>query len=186
MSLGGGYSQSESEQKSQSLGPLGSASGTIRGQGQNVLADLLFGQGRTGAGGITDILRQRTETPINYTAPNITGGIQNAFGEAIRQGMGRYSADFARRGFNRPQAIEAILGSTVQNVAPQFAPYYAQQAQAEAQAPLIREDVTRQRFTDLLNALGINIQALGGESQSYGASKSMSAQAQGSASPLKP
>lgn len=192
MSLGGGYSQSESEQKSQSYGPLGSTSGTIRGQGQNTLADILFGAGRNtgrpGAGGLLDVLQQRTQAPVEYTAPDILGatqgGVRTAFDEAVRQGIGRFSSDYARRGINRPENIEALVGSTVQNVAPQFANLYAgaaaQGEQARAQAPLIREDVLRQRFTDLLNALGINVSALGGEATSYGASKSFGVQAQGS------
>lgn len=173
-----GKQDSAQQQQAESYGPLGS--GTIRGQGQNALADLLFGRGRTGAGGVSDMLLQRTQAPVEYTPPNLLGatqgGVRTAFEEAVRQGLGRFSADYARRGFNRPENVEAIVGSTVQNVAPQFANLYAgaaaQQEQARAQAPLVREDVLRQRFTDLLNALGINISALGGQSTSFGRGES--------------
>lgn len=183
MSLGGGYQQSESEQKSQSYGPLGSVSGTIRGTGQNVLADLLYGKGRTGEGGVSDLLLRRTQAPTGYTTPTLTAtGLlpeqQNAFTEAVNQAMSRVSGNFANRGFLRPENIQAIAGSAAQNVAPGFANIIAQNVAQRTQAPLVQEDIMRNRFMDLLQSLGVNIQALGGESSSYGSSKSMGAQAQ--------
>lgn len=192
--LFGGYSESESESKSTSFGPLGSESGTIRGQGQNILANLLFGRGpgRTsgegfGEGGVLGNLFARSQQAPTYEAPDlmgaVRGGVNTAFDEALRQGVGRYSADYARRGITRPENIAAMVGSAVQNVAPQFANLYGQtavqDAQGRAQAPLIREEMARQRFADLLAALGINVQALGGQSTGYGSASSMSVNAGG-------
>ena len=216
MSGGGGYSQSESEQMAQSLGPLGSASGTIRGQGQNILSNLLFGReaGRfagtgIGGGGILGDLRVRTLAPVEYSTPSLSPrgltteqetqaglteqSLRTPFQQAVAQALGNVSSAYTQRGFNRPENIQAIAGSAAQNVAPQFAQLYAnlgsqyqgmgtENVMQRTQAQLVREDLLRQRFTDLLNALGINVSALGGQSQSYGASKSMSVQASGSGS----
>lgn len=179
-SISGAYDQQRSRSKQVSYGPLGSESGGIRGQGQNILANLLFGreQGRMegtgfGEGGTLGALFARSRQEPAYEAPDlmgaVQGGVNTAFDEAVRQGVGRYSADYARRGMTRPENIAAMVGSAVQNVAPQFASLYGQtavqDAQGRAQAPLIREELTRQRFADLLAAMGINIQALGGQSE---------------------
>ena len=216
MSLGGGYSQSESDQRSQSFGPLGSISGTARGQAQNTLSNLLFGRGAGqfagtgfGEGGVLGDLRARTQAPaeyqtFNYQTPTLTptglyaeqeAALRTPFQQAVEQALGRTSGNYAMRGFNRPENIQAIAGSAAQNVAPQFANLYAtlagQNVAQRTQAPLIQEqqtqqrfltqeDVTRQRFTDLLNALGINVSALGGQATSLGTSKSMGVQASGS------
>ena len=181
---GAGYSQSESEQKSQSLGPLGSASGTIRGSLQNVLANLLSGTGRTGQGeGLLAELQGRTQNAPTYSLPSLTQtGLypaqDQAFRQAVQQAVSGLSGNYAQRGMLTPDAIGAIAGSAAQNVAPQFAPLIGQNIQAQAQVPLQNEDIMRGRLADLFNALGITISGLGGESTSYGSSKSMSVQAQ--------
>ena len=192
--LAGGYQESESESKSNSLGPLGSASGTIRGQGQNMLANLLFGRGPGrmsgegfAEGGVLGDLFARSKQAPQYEAPElmgaVRGGVNTAFDEAVRQGVGRYSADYARRGMNRPENIAAMVGSAVQNVAPQFANLYGQtavqEAQGRAQAPVIREEMARQRFADLLAALGINVSALGGEATGFSSARAMGVQGSG-------
>lgn len=199
MSLGGGFNKSKSEQSSESGGPLYSISGGARGQAQNQLMNLLFGRGpgRTsgegfGEGGTLGTLFSRAQTPIDYQAPDlmtpVRSGVQSAFDQAVRQGVGQFSANYANRGLNRPENLAAIVGGAAQNVAPQFADLYAntaaQQAQAQSQAPLVREDVTRKRFADLLAALGINVSALGDQSKSSGTGSSFGMNASGSASPV--
>lgn len=180
---GAGYSQSESDQRSQSLGPLGSATGTIRGSLQNVLADLLSGKSRTGEQGLLNTLQGRTMDAPIYSLPALNpSGLypaQNqAFQQAVQQAVSGLSGNYAQRGMLRPEAIGAIAGSAAQNVAPQFAPLIGQNIAAQAQVPLQNEDIMRGRLADLFNALGITITGLGGEATSYGSSKSMSAQAQ--------
>ena len=196
---GGGYSQSESEQKSNAYGPLGSASGALRDVGQKSLFGNIFG-----AGNLIDTAVLRTRAPVEYALPSLSPrgltseqeaqatltdeSLRAPFQEAVRQALGRTSSTYAGRGFNRPENIQAIAGSAAQNVAPQFAQLLAnlgsqyqglgtQNVMQRTQAPLIREDILRNRFADLLQALGLSTTALGGESSSYGASKSMSAQA---------
>ena len=200
MSLGGGYSQSESDQRSQSFGPLGSASGTLRGAGQGSLFGNIFG-----AGNLIDTATLRTRAPVEYTLPSLSPrgltteqeaqaglteqSLRTPFQQAVEQALGRTSGNYAMRGFNRPENIQAIAGSAAQNVAPQFAQLFAnlgsqyqglgtQNVMQRTQAPLVREDVIRNRFADLLNALGLGTTALGGEATSYGSSKSMGVQAQ--------
>ena len=190
---GGGYSQSESEQRSQSGGPFSSASGTLRGLTQGELARTLFGPqigSGVGGGGLVGMLRGRTTEPTGYTTPILSergllaeqeAGLRAPFQQAVQQALSGVSGAYARRGFTRPENIEAIAGSTAMNVAPQFANLYAnlagQNVAQRTQAPLVQEDMLRQRFADLLNSLGIGITALGGEATSYGSSKSVSGQA---------
>ena len=185
-SIAGDYNQSQSRQKQASYGPLGSESGGIRGQGQNILANLLFGreQGRTegtgfAEGGTLGALFSRSQQTPTYEAPDLMGAVRGAvspaFSEAVSQAMNKMSGNFGARGFNTPRAVSAIAGSAAQNVAPQFAELFAntavQDAQGRAQVPLIQEDMARKRFADLLGALGINIQALGGQSEGSSYSK---------------
>ena len=197
MSLGGGYQQSKSssEQRADSYGPLGS--GMLRYEGQNALGDYLFGRTvdgvRQGQEGLLDIFRKRTTQPTNYGTPALTAsGLlpeqQGAFTEAVNQAMGRASSNFANRGFLRPENIQAIAGSAAQNVAPQFAPFIERNVAQRTQAPLVQEDLMRQRFADLLAMLGFTSTTLGGQSISSGKSESSGFQAslQGSAGGGKP
>lgn len=188
MALGGGYQKSSSNQESQSAGPLGSGpiAEITRRKFANVLTDQGFGETPAGTygGGLFDQLFQRTQAPVNYAAPTLTAsGLlpeqQNAFSEAVNQAMSRTSGAFANRGFLRPENIQAIAGSAAQNVAPAFAPVIAQNVALRTQEPLIREDLMRNRFNDLLQALGIIPAALGGESSSIGKSSSFGVQASG-------
>lgn len=168
------YGAQRSDSQSQQAGPFGA--GGLRTRAQGSIADYLFDLGEQGAigqygpqgGGLYQQLFGRvTGDQVPYQAPNIVGGVENAFRTAINQGMSRFSSAYANRGFNRPENINAILGSTIQNVAPQFAPYYAEQARGEAQVPLIQEEIKRKRIVDFLNALGLGGTLLGGTATSY-------------------
>ena len=186
MSLGGGYQQSNSSNEASSFGPLGS--GPLRNASQRELSTFLLGD--RGPGGVQlrpsllGTLEGRTTQPTGYTTPNLTAtGLlpeqQNAFTEAVNQAMSRASGNFANRGFLRPENIQAIAGSAAQNVAPSFANMIAQNVGQRTQAPLIQEDILRNRFNDLIQALGLGGTLLGGQSLSQGKSSSMGVQAQG-------
>ena len=190
MALGFGYQKSSSNQEAQSEGPLGRGTPAelTRRSFVNLLTDAGLGASRQGeyGGGLFNQLFQRTQAAPTYAAPTLTAsGLlpeqQNAFSEAVNQAMSRVSGNFANRGFLRPENIQAIAGSAAQNVAPGFAPMIAQNVAQRTQEPLIREDITRNRFNDLLQALGIVPSALGGTSASIGKSSSFGVQGQASA-----
>ena len=187
MSGGGGYQQSESQSDASSYGPLGGKE-MLRAPVQRELATFLLGD--RGPGGVQlrpsllSTLEGRTTQPTGYTTPALTStGLlpeqQNAFTEAVNQAMSRTSGNFANRGFLRPENIQAIAGSAAQNVAPNFASLIAQNVGQRTQAPLIQEDILRNRFNDLIQALGLGGTLLGGQSLSQGKSSSMGVQAQG-------
>lgn len=166
---GQGFGGGEQQSSAVSGGPLWSpGTNRFRSIGQrNLLAELLGPEASFGAipgaprGGALATARQYTSAPIE--TPDYVGAIRQPFEQAIRQGIGQFSADYARRGINRPENIEALVGSAAQNVAPQFAGYYAQQAQT----PLLREDIRRQRMMDYLNVINQLMGATGGQSQQF-------------------
>ena len=167
------YGQQTNRGQTEQYGPFGG--GGLRTRAQGSIADYLFDLGEQGPAGqyanrggglYQQLFGRATGDEVPYRPPNIVGGVENAFRTAINQGMSKFSSAYANRGFNRPENINAILGSTIQNVAPQFAPYYAEQARAEAQVPLIQEDIRRKRIEDFLNALGLGGTLLGGQSYS--------------------
>jgi len=196
MSLGGGYSQSSSRQGSESYGPLGGGGNRQLFAGD--IMDLLTDRGVSGpqnqyGGGIFQQLFQRAQSPVNYQTPQLDASglqseqataLQQPFQQAVNQALGRFSSIGAQRGFLRPENVQAIAGAAAQNVAPQFAQLISgmgtQNLQQRTQAPLVQEDLARQRFADLLNALGLGGTLLGGQATSFGRSSSMGVQAQGS------
>jgi len=177
----GSYQQSESEQRSLSEGPLSSVTGTIRGQTQNLLRDLIFGAAPQ-AGALPGQAFQSV-TPTALNAMGLYAGQQEGFNEAVKQAVGRLSGSFANRGFLRPEAVGAIAGSAAQNVLPQFAPLIGQQVAGQdifrQQLALAPEQVRSQRQTELLNFLSALTQALGQQASSYGTSKSFGVAAAG-------
>ena len=188
MSLGGGYQQSSSGSMQQSGGPFSDITnpGFRQGTANTLLKTLLgpspFSQDRPG--GILGSLLGRTEQPTNYQTPTLTAsGLlpeqQGAFTEAVNQAMSRASGNFAGRGFLRPENIQAIAGSAAQNVAPGFANMIAQNVNQRTQAPLVIEDLIRQRFGDLMNAFNSGLTGLGAQSFGQSSSNSMGVQAQG-------
>ena len=108
--------------------------------------------------------------------PEQEAGLRQPFEQAVAQAMSRASGNFANRGFLRPENIQAIAGSAAQNVAPSFAQLMTtlagQNVGQRTQAPLVQEDILRQRFADFMNALGLTTTALGGESTGFGRSES--------------
>ena len=190
MSAGGGYQQSDSQSDASAYGPIGS--GPRRELIQRNLLMNLYGKDATaGTGGLIGSLEARTNAPVNYQTPQLTSsGLlpeqQGAFTEAVNQAMSRASGNFANRGFLRPENIQAIAGSAAQNVAPAFAPFIERNVAQRTQAPLIQEDMMRQRFADFINALGLGGTLLGGQSQSSAKSSSFGVQAQGGAAGGKP
>lgn len=173
------YGEQGQESRSQQ-GLLQSSSGTTEGQVRNVVANILAGVGRNtdegaamGKGGLLSNLFDRPNAPITYRAPGLTAsGLlpeqQNAFSEAVSQALGRHSTNFTRRGFNRPENIQAIAGSAARDVAPSFAPMIAQNVALRTQEPLVHEDIMRKRFDDILRSLGITSGLAGGSSMSQG------------------
>ena len=187
-----GKNDSSQQQQAQSAGPLGSGGGSelVR---RNLITNLIGPDWTQGGGGILAALQARTNAPLNYQTPQLTAsGLlpeqQGAFTEAVNQAMNRASGNFANRGFLRPENIQAIAGSAAQNVAPAFAPFIERNVAQRTQAPLIQEDMLRQRFMDFLQALGLTSTSLGGQSQSFGSGQSSGFQAgiQGSAGGGKP
>ncbi len=153
---------------------------------QRNFMNAFFGAGRptglgstgTDVGGILGAVQSRLGLPTTYQTPTLNGmgllpeqaaGLQQPFQQAVQQSLGQFSSNYANRGFMRPENIQAIAGSAAQNVAPQFANLYANLAQQNVaqrtQAPLITEEQTRQRFADMLQALGMTASALSGTQQ---------------------
>lgn len=131
-------------------------------------------------GGLLGALLGKTVAPSGYKAPALTSsGLlqeqQGAFEEAVRMAMGRTSGNYAQRGMNRPENIMAIAGSAAQNVAPAFAPLIAQNVAQRTNEPLVQEDITRKRFADLLQALGLGGNLVGSRGTSSGASTGFNA-----------
>ena len=172
--LGGGSQQGSSE-----AGVL-RAAGTPRQDllQRNFLTSLIGSDWTKGGGGITGALQARADSPVTYQTPELSSrglfaeqeaGLRQPFEQAVSQAMSRASGNFAQRGFLRPENIQAIAGSAAQNVAPAFANLYtnlaAQNVNQRTQAPLVQEEMIRQRFSDLLAALGLTQNALGGSSQ---------------------
>ena len=202
MSLGGGYSQSSSKQGSESYGPLGGGGNRQLFAGD--IMDLLTDRGVSGpqnqyGGGLFQNLFQRSQSQVPYQLPSLDASglqaeqaqaLQNPFQQAVNQALGRFSSIGASRGFLRPENVNAIAGAAAQNVAPQFAPLISQMAtqnlQQRTQAPLVQEDLARQRFADLMNALGLGGTLLGVQATSFGQSKSMGVNASGSVLPTTP
>lgn len=184
--LGGGSQQATGSQ----YGPLGGGgAATVT---RNTLADLLVDKGIGGAtgqygGGVLNQLFGRAQSNVPYQLPTLdasglqaeqANALQNPFQQAVNQALGRFSSIGASRGFLRPENVNAIAGAAAQNVAPQFAPLITgmatQNLQQRTQAPLIQEDLARQRFADLLQALGITGNLVGGSGTqaSYGTQNS--------------
>lgn len=195
-SLGGGFQKSSSQSNASSSGPLGPAGEGRREQGLDAFANYLFGRHGSTDTGLLAELAGRAKQPLNYVTPTLTAtgllpeqeaGLRQPFEQAVTQAMNRASGNFANRGFLRPENIQAIAGSAAQNVAPAFAPLYAdlaaQNVAQRTQAPLVLEDVTRRRIADFLQALGINVEALGGTSRSSGGSNSFGLQGEVSTTP---
>lgn len=179
--LGFGQQKSSNQQQAESQGPLGGGGGRTLVQ-RNLISSLLGPDWTQGDGGVLAALQGRTQLPNTYQTPTLTAsGLlpeqQTSFEQAVRQAMTSASGNFANRGFLRPENIQAIAGSAAQNVAPQFAPLIERNVAQRTQAPLIQEDVTRQRFADLLNALGLGGTLLGGQSFSVGSGGSSGFQA---------
>ena len=168
--LGGNYGEQRGEQRSVTEGPLSSSTGTIRGQTQNLLRDLLLGAAPGAASLAGQPFQSVAPTPLNELG--LFAGQQQGFNEAVKQAVGRLSGNFAGRGFLRPEAIGAIAGSAVQNVLPQFAPLMGQQImgqdQFRQQLALAPEQVRSQRQTELLNFLSALAQSLGQQATSFG------------------
>lgn len=193
MSLGGGYQQSKSSNESESASGLGNTPGA--GLLKRSLLMNLLGQDWTeGTGGLFGQLQGRTTMPTGYQTPQLTStgllqeqeaGLRQPFEQAVSQAMSRASGNFASRGFLRPENIQAIAGSAAQNVAPGFANLMTtlagQNVGQRTQAPLIQEDITRQRFNDLMNALGFGGNILGSTARGSGGSSSFGVQSQGGA-----
>lgn len=190
MSLGGGYQQSKSSNESESAGPLGTGPKRELFQ-RNLLMNLLGPDWTAGNGGLFGQLQARTAAPTNYQTPQLTStgllqeqeaGLKQPFEQAVAQAMSRASGNFAGRGFLRPENIQAIAGSAAQNVAPGFANLMTtlagQNVGQRTQAPLIQEDIMRNRFADLMNALGLGSQLLGGTARGSGGGSSFGVQAQ--------
>lgn len=195
-----GKQDSAQQQQSQTAGPLGSGGGSelVR---RNLITNLIGPDWTQGGGGLLAALQARTNAPLNYQTPQLTStgllqeqevGLKQPFEQAVAQAMSRASGNFAGRGFLRPENIQAIAGSAAQNVAPSFAQLFAnlagQNVAQRTQAPLVQEDMLRQRFMDFMQALGLTSTSLGVQSQSFGRGESSGFQAgiQGSAGGGKP
>lgn len=171
--LGGGYQESSSQSFSEQGGPLFTPGSRLRYETSLPIA-AAFTRG-------LPLAQAMSEKTTPYTLPGLTStGLyepqQNAFSEAVRQALSQTSGNFAQRGFNRPENIQAIAGSAAQNVAPQFAPLIGQNIQAQAQVPLLQNQLDTARLTQLMNYLGLGANLLGGQSQSFSGSSSFGVQ----------
>jgi hypothetical protein len=88
---------------------------------------------------------------------------EQGFRTAVQQVLGGVSADYAQRGYLRPENIQAIAGSAAQNVMPGFLPLIGQNI-------LSREQLPGARAGDIANLLAIITGGLGGQAQSTGQS----------------
>ena len=118
-------------------------------------------------------LMGRAQSPFGFPALTANGLFpqqEEAFRNALMQAMGGASGDWASRGFLRPENINAIAGSAVQNVMPQWGPLIGQNVYNAALTP---ENVAQQRWQQLLQWLGVAQGfASGGQGTSVGSGSS--------------
>ena len=125
---------------------------------QKAIAQFGFENIRALSGPLAQRIDQPTPT-LPLTPEGLFPQQQQAFRTAVQQALGTSSSDFARRGFLRPENINAIAGSAAQNVMPQFLPLISQNV---VQAALTPEQVTQNRINQLMQLIGIYPGLLGG------------------------
>ena len=125
---------------------------------QKAIAQFGFGNIQSLAQPLANRIGEPTPT-LPLTPEGLFPQQQQAFRTAVQQALGTSSADFARRGFLRPENINAIAGSAAQNVMPQFAPLISQNV---VQSTLTPEQVTQNRINQLMQLIGIYPGLLGG------------------------
>lgn len=173
------YGETAQESRSES-GVFRAPKNDMEAQLRNVVANSLIGRDPlryegtgVGQGGLLGSLFNRAQATPEYKTPDLSpSGLlpeqESAFRQAVSQAMSGASGNFARRGFTRPEHIQAIAGSAAQNVSPMFMDAIARNVDQRTQAPLVIDDVTRKRFADLLQALGLTGNLFGGTSFSGG------------------
>jgi hypothetical protein len=118
---------------------------------------MLATRGRNLAAQFDPILLNRvTATPPSFPALGPTGLYpqqEQAFNTAVTQGFSKSSADFARQGMLRPEAIGAIAGSAARDVLPQFLGLIGQNVQQGVMAPELIQQQRTNQFTDFLRTL---------------------------------
>src|SRR3990167_8019036 len=97
---------------------------------RNFITNLIGSDWSQGTGGIIGDLRGRASSPVQYDTPFLSergltqeqeAGFKTPFQQAVRQAVGQFSGNYANRGFNRPESVQAIAGSAASNVAPRLA-----------------------------------------------------------------
>ncbi len=91
----------------------------LRGTGYFNPAAKAAGQGYTFG---MDLAKQRAQetNPFQLNAQGLTGAQQNAFNTLGQQMFGNVSSNYAGRGFLSPENVSGVIGSSLQQVAPQL------------------------------------------------------------------
>ena len=108
---------------------------------QKAIAQFGFGNVQEAAPSVAG--RINAPQPFTLNAMGLMPQQEEGFRRAVMTAMSGNSADYANRGFLRPENINAIAGSAAQNVMPQFAPLIGQQVVAP-------EQITQNRINQLL------------------------------------